>query len=119
MLHLQGHSLAFSEWLAHERRPAPTIMRCGVSVPATEQDGYYQKDYEEWQRLGSPQQESDPCQKQVLNLRQKDDIWRAELIIEAAAIGRSREAAEENVRLRAERLVRSTSAPPISTQVPS
>jgi hypothetical protein len=107
LLQLRG-SIAFSEWLAREKRPAPTILRDGVAVPPAEQDGYYQQNYDEWRKMGSP------CGvvpgKQDLRIREEDGVWYAELTIHTSAIGRSKYLAERNARSKAEMLVKTGNA---------
>jgi hypothetical protein len=108
LLHLLSKA-AFSEWLAIEQKNSPTILRYGVPVPPAEQDGYYQKDYEEWRNAGSPHQPQDSGQVD-LDLRQENGVWHAKLRIQTSAIGRSRELAEQNARLKAECLACSRAA---------
>jgi hypothetical protein len=107
LLQLNG-SMAFSEWLAREKKPAPTILRDGVAVPPPEQDGYYQKDYEEWRKVGSREQPVPG--KQDLQFHEDNGVWYAELSIQTSAVGRSKELAERNVRSKAETLAKTGNA---------
>lgn len=107
LLQLRG-SVGFSEWLAREKKPAPTILRDGVAVPPPEQDGYYQADYEEWRKVGSREQPVPG--KQDLQFHEEDGVWHAELTIQTSAIGRSKELAERNVRSKAETLAKTGNA---------
>jgi hypothetical protein len=45
---------SFARWLSTNNKAKPTILRFGVPVPPSEQDGYYQRDYQEWCSLGLP-----------------------------------------------------------------
>ena len=105
LMHLDqtvGHNagktrMPFAEWLARQKRTAPVILRFGVPVPPEEQDGFYQRDYQDWVLARKQQQEDESAagQKSV-NFVEGYGFWTAEVTLHVSADGRTRAEAFAN-----------------------
>jgi hypothetical protein len=98
LLQLRQDRVAFAEWLAEQRRPSPIVRRDGVPIPREEQDGYYQRDYDDWMRTRQDPIEDRPIESR-LEAIEETGLWIANLTASVSAKGRTREEACQNVRL--------------------
>ena len=89
--------MPFAEWLARQNRTAPVILRFGIPVPPEEQDGYYQRDYQDWLLAFKEQRTDEPATGQKnLNFVDRHGFWRAEVTLQVSADGRTRAEAFAN-----------------------
>jgi hypothetical protein len=89
--------MPFAEWLARQKRTAPIILRYGAPVPPEEQDGYYQRDYQDWVLACKQQQADDFAAGQKhLNFVDRHGFWTAEVMLKVSADGRTRAEAFRN-----------------------
>lgn|ERR1035437_2738942 len=101
LLQLRHHRPDFAEWLAEQKRQAPMILRYGVPVRPEEQDGYYQRDYEDWKRIGQAGTDGTGSRRKRFEAREENGVWTANLSVSVRAKGRTRQEAYDNARLRA------------------